>query len=104
MANKADQQPTWTSKVTDALRKADDFMSFAQLQAATGADNNQLSATLHHLKNRRVVDAMEGDGSLWWYLTGEDTRQRAVEMRQPEPKGNRTRKPYTRKGKVQKGD
>lgn len=91
MAKKADMQPTWTFKVEKALKEADDFMSFEQLRAVTGATHNQMTATLHHLKKSRVVDALEGDGRLWWFLTGEDKRTTKVEERTPEPKGNRHR-------------
>lgn len=95
----ADRQPTWTSKVVRALADANDFMSFDQLIEATGANRNQLGATLHHLQNRRVVEAVEGGGHLWWMLTGEDTRSKSVDERAQEPKGNRTRKGTPRKPK-----
>ena len=90
-ANRADMQPTWTSLTCKALQEADDFMSFDQLMERTGASYKQMSATLYHLKKERVVDALEGDGRLWWFLTGEDKRTYTQEQRTPEPKGNRTR-------------
>jgi hypothetical protein len=88
---KADRRPTWTSLTVEALRVADDFLNMQQLMAAIGANGNQMRATLHHLKRTRVVDAMESDGVLWFYLTGEDKRSMTVQQRVPEPKGNRTR-------------
>lgn len=87
----ADRKPTWTSLTVQALRIADDFMNFAQLMAATGADANRMAATIHHLKEHRVIAAMDNDGVLWFYLTGEDTRTTTLGERVPEPKGNRTR-------------
>lgn len=98
----ADRKPTWTSLTVDALRIADDFMNVAQLVAATGGSANQIAAALHSLKGYRVVGAMESDGVLWFYLTGEDTRTTTVEARTPEPKGNRTREAgrYKRKPKA----
>jgi hypothetical protein len=102
---KADMRPTWTSLTVDALKRADDFMTLQQLLGATGATSNQMTAALHHLKKFRVVDAMENDGVLWFYLTGEDTRARVTEERTPEPKGNRSRAvgKYTRKPKPPAG-
>lgn len=94
MANKADRKPTWTAKVRDALRDADDFMSFDQLVQATGANRQQLAATLHHLKvNAGVIDCLEAEGRLWWFLTGNDKRLYSHEERVVEPKGSRTRGP-----------
>lgn len=85
--------PTWTSKTVQALRAADDFLNFPQLLAATGANPDQLRASLHHLKVRAgAVDCLEAEGHLWWFLTGEDRRATTVDERVPEPKGNRTRK------------
>lgn len=96
-STKADKKPTWTSLVVEALHTADDFMTLPQLMGATGANGDQMRATLHHLKNSRVIDAMEADGVLWFYLTGEDTRLKPLAERVPEPKGNRHRKAYTRR-------
>jgi hypothetical protein len=88
---KADRRPTWTSLTVEALRVADDFLNVQQLMAATGANGNQMRATVHFLKLRKVIDAMETDGVLWFYLTGQDERTIAIEQRVQEPKGNRTR-------------
>lgn len=88
---KADRRPTWTALTTEALRRIDDFATLEQLMTLTGANGNQMRATLHWLKRAGVVEAMETDGRLWWYLTGEDKRIREVPERTEEPKGNRSR-------------
>lgn len=86
------KQATWTSRVHDALRAADDFRSFEQLLAATGANRNQLSAALFHLHKRKVVESIESGGKLWWFITGDDDRLVIVEQRTPEEPGTRRRK------------
>ena len=91
--NRADARPTWTHLVLEALRTADDFMSFEQIAASTGASHNQLSATLHHLQNRKAVEAVEVNGKPWWFATGADTRTKTVDVRVPEEPGNRRRGP-----------
>lgn len=84
--------PTWTSLVEEALRKADDFMGAEALRAATGANPRQLSAALHHLRQRRAVDSVESSCRLWWFATPElDNRARVVEERRPEDPGTRRR-------------
>jgi hypothetical protein len=88
-----DPRPTWTHLTLEALRVADDFVSFDDLRAATGASPNQLSAALFHLQKRRCVEAIEGNGKLWWFATGEDTRSRVQELRTPEEPGSRRRGP-----------
>lgn len=91
--NKADRKPTVTKLVLDALQVCDDFLSLELLRAATGANNNQITAALHHLQKRKAVDCVVGpDDLLWWFATGEDDRQRIVEERVAEPPGNRTRR------------
>lgn len=90
---KADAKPTWTSLVLGALTKADDFLSLDQLMAATGANMNQVTASLHHLSKRHAVESVVGgDGKLWWFATpASDDRTKVVEQRIREPEGNRTR-------------
>lgn len=96
----ADRKPTWTSLTVDALTRADDFLNTRQIMAATSGSANQIAAALHHLKGFGVVAAMESDGVLWFYLTGNDTRSRVVGERVPEPEGNRARMSgYKRKPK-----
>ena len=90
---RADAQPTWTSRVLKFITTADDFATVAQIMAGTGANINQATATLHHLKKFHAVDCLEADGQLWWFATpGDDTRERTVDMRVPEEPGNRTRR------------
>ena len=85
--------PTWTHLVTEALRTADDFRSFTELRAATGARVNQLSAALWHLQRCRVVESVAGPGGLFWFYTGVgDTRCREVGERTPEAKPRRARR------------
>lgn len=86
------KRPTWTRLTVDALKKADDFMSFTQLLAATGANANQMRATLHHLQARKVVDAVLVQDGPWWFLTGDDTRSFTTDERVPEEPGNRHRR------------
>lgn len=90
-SNKADRKPTWTSLTVQALQARDDFMTLPQLVAVTGANPSQMGAALHHLKQHGVVEALQAEGGLWWFLTGKDTRSREVGERVPEPEGNRTR-------------
>lgn len=87
----ADKQPTLTALVVQALGRLDDFATAAQLRAAIGTENN-LSSTLHWLKQNGVVDSMESDGQLWFYLTGDDKRTRSFEERAKEEPGTRARK------------
>ena len=87
------KEPTTTSLVVEALTRRDDFMTGAQLTAATGRGSNQVWAALSHLRNRHVVDSVESAGRLWWFLTAaDDDRQRVVEERRPEDKPRRGRR------------
>jgi hypothetical protein len=97
---RADRKPTWTHVILEAMKTLDDFMTAEQIGQLTGANNSQVSATLHHFKNNGVAECLESDGKLWWYLTGEDKRTKTVDERVPEEKGHRTRrKGYSRKPK-----
>lgn len=94
-SSKAERKPTHTSLVLAALTKADDILSFAQIKALVpGSSVNQVSASLCHLAKRHAVENVVGnDEALWWFATpAADDRERIVEERAPEPKGNRTRK------------
>jgi len=94
MAKKKDAQPSKTSLVLKALEAADDFVTAAQLvkTMAAIANPNQISAALHHLKNRHAVDCMESDGSLWWYTTPDlDDRTKTVDERVVEENPRRRR-------------
>lgn len=95
---KADKAPTWTFRVLKALQAADDFQSVAQLKKSTGGHSNQITAALWYLKHKAsAVDSVESGGSLWWFVTGEDTRPVTRDERVVEPAGNRTRKPRIQK-------
>ena len=83
-SRKADREPSKVSIVLRALVEADDFITAAQLiQRLVGKANvNQISASLHHLRNRHAVASMESDGKLWWYSTPEhDDRSKKVDER-----------------------
>jgi hypothetical protein len=85
--------PTATSRVLEALVAADDFMTGRQLQAATALDCNHVSAALHSLRNHKAVQAMNVDGTLWWFATPEDdTRIRVLHERTPEARPRKPRK------------
>lgn len=91
--SRADRRPTWTKLILEALTRADDFATAAQLCAATGAAMNQCSAALHHLRNRHAVDCLASDGQLFWFATPEtDDRDRKVDERRPEEPGTRRRR------------
>jgi hypothetical protein len=86
------KKPTWTSLTVEAMRLADDFMSLEQLMVATGANGNQMRATLHWLQKAKVVDNVVSAGGLYWFLTGEDSRETTVDERTPEEPGTRRRR------------
>lgn len=89
----ADRRPTWTRLILATLVSADDFATAQQLCAATGANMNQASAALHHLRNRKAVDCLASDGQLFWFATPDtDDRARTVDERRPEEPGNRVRR------------
>ena len=72
---KRGQIETTTHLVTDALKKATDLMSIAQLVAITGRSTHQVSAALITLRNLYgAVDAVIEYGRSYWILTGEDSR------------------------------
>lgn len=90
--NRAAKHPTWTHLVEETLRTADDFVSFEDIKAATGANRNQTSAALHHLQSRKVVDAVSVQGVPFWFYTGLDTRIYTVEERVKEENPRRVRR------------
>lgn len=96
--SKQDKRPTWTSLILEALTKADDFMTAKQLGMAVGATHNQVSAALHHLRNRHAVDCLASDDQLFWFATPDsDDRERVVEERRPEEPGTRRRRAIVKK-------
>ena len=85
------KQETWTNKVLRILVDADDFMNYAMLCKATGANLNQISASCLHMLKRRAVDVViDKDGVGWWYATP-DTDNRTRARREQIP--SKTRKP-----------
>lgn len=84
--------PTLTTLVQEALARADDFMTAAQLAEITKHTPNQVSTALWALSNYKVVESVESQGRLWWFLTTTDTRTRIFEERTPETKPRRTRR------------
>ena len=98
---------TVTGKVEDELRAAQirgvDFMTYRDLEAATGEDPNNVRRTLHYLRARRVVDVViESDGTGWWFVLPPeyDTRLRKLSERALEEPGSRKiTKPRSDKGK-----
>lgn len=92
--------PTCTSVVLAFLVRLDSFATAPQIRTQTGLNVNQVSAALHHLRNRRAVNCMEDGGHLWWYATPqEDNRTFVLDERVPESKP-RNRKPRKSDGKV----
>ena len=90
--NKADKKPTWSSLILELLKASDDFLNLDQIKAATGASNNQATATLTHLHRRHAIDVVDSGNRLWWFATAEnDNRTRTLDLRAEEPKGNRVR-------------
>jgi hypothetical protein len=89
-SNKADREETCTHKVESLFQKMDDFLTMRQVIEMTGLKGNQVGAVLHHLKRVGVLESMESEGRLYWYVLGKDTRTRTVEERVKEPEGNRS--------------
>lgn len=87
------KQPTHTKLVLEYLVKIDDFATADQIVLGTGSAPNQVSATLHHLRNRHAIDCVAADGQLWWYATPDyDNRSFKLEEREPEVKPRNRRK------------
>ena len=86
-----DKRPTWTTKILDLLAGKNDFMSTQQIREAVGANCNQTSASLIHLRRSRAIDCViEPNGVAWWLATPEDdVRCRHCDERAEEPKGSR---------------
>lgn len=71
---------TWTAQVTEALRLFDQPLSGRQLMDLTGGSLNQISATLHWLQKKHVIEAVLVQDEPFWFLTGEDEREKTVEV------------------------
>lgn len=82
--------PTTTSLVEEALRLADDFMSYPMLLQASGRSTSQVGAALSHLRKHKAVDSVLVEGRPWWFATPEtDTRSHTREEMIPEDKPRR---------------
>ena len=89
------KEATSTTRVLDALVRADDFVTARQLQLLLALDCNHVSAALYHLRKYCAVDFVEAEDALWWFATPDrDCRSRAVHERVPEvkPRARRKRK------------
>lgn len=90
---KRNTETTATFLVLDALKRADDFRTVAQLQSETGKSYNRVQAALHHLRVHKAVDFVEAERKLWWFATPtSDTRSRTVDERFMEDKPRKSRK------------
>lgn len=69
------KQTTTTLLVLEALQNADDFLTAREIMRITGRESNRVTAALAHLRKHKVVECLEQDGQLFWYLTGEDDRE-----------------------------
>lgn len=96
-----DKEPTATTLVLTALRATDDFMSRRMLCAAIpGVTMGQVSAALCHLRKHHAVGVViEPDGVGWWFALppAEDDRSRTVDLRAPELRPRRPRRPKVSK-------
>lgn len=88
------KQETYTSRVMEALRKCDDFMTAQQLAEKL---NHNIHNALRELNLYGAVDWVEQGGKLWWFALPpeSDTRSRVIEERTPEtgPRRPKRRKP-----------
>lgn len=91
--NRKVPEPTYTSRVEEALERADDFMTAAGLVEATGIDLHHVSTCIWYMNKVEAIQSLESDGQLWWFLTPDrDRRTKKVEMRRPEDKPRRARR------------
>ena len=90
-----DKKPTWTYLVLKHLEaQPDNFMTAAQLRSSAGANCDQMSAALIHLRKRHAIDCVvEPDGVAWWFATTQyDDRCRHCDERVIEELGHRRRR------------
>lgn len=85
-----DREPTKTSRVWELMLRANDYLTWRQIQEATDLSPANVASILHALLDYGAVECFESNGKLWWYATpGGDRRSRIIELRAPEPPGNR---------------
>lgn len=97
---RGETKPTSVWLVREAIAKADDFMTVEMIVKAIGRKRNNVTAAVHWLKSRRVIDAVEVDLVLWWFITGEDDRHHTTDVITAEPIHKR---PYHRRPNRKKG-
>lgn len=91
--NRKTPEPTYMSRVEEALNRADDFLTVAQIVEATRIDLHHVAACIWWLNKMKAIESLESDGQLWWFYTPEkDKRVKRIEMRRPEDKPRRTRR------------
>jgi len=74
------KRTTTTTKITEALHAPGvDFMDLKMLMAATHEPVNRVTAALHHLRKKRVVDVVvNADGAGWWFALPPEFDQRSI--------------------------
>lgn len=73
---------SFTCRVFTCLKEADDFLTLRQLSTRSGVSTTRASAALHHLFNRKAVNCLAEDNTLYWYATpDEDDRSRTYDER-----------------------
>lgn len=91
--NRKAPEPTYMSRVEEALERADDFMTAAGLVEATGIDLHHVSTCIWYMNKVEAIQSLESDGQLWWFLTPDrDRRTKKIEMRRPEERPRRARR------------
>ena len=86
------KEPTCTSVVLEYLVKLNDFATRQDIAKQTGFTDNQVSAALSHLNNRKAVDFAYSNHVIHWFATPEtDNRTKQVRERTPEEPGTRNR-------------
>lgn len=88
------KKPTCTSLVLLALRNRDDFMNHRMLMKETGCSINQITATLHNLRQHRAVDCViNPDGKAWWFACPPEDDNRSKHLDEIQAEIRRKRKP-----------
>lgn len=94
---KGPKAPAITFLVQEALRVADEFLTFEEIRYTTQCTPNQVSAALYHLCKFKVVEALPQEEEVYYFLTGEDNRHRYLELRAKEEQPRNRRKANVRK-------
>lgn len=78
--------------VQEWLTTFSDFATARVISLGCGVSTHNTKSALCHLRKYGVVDSVESNGCLWWFITGLDTRQSVLEERALEAKPRRQRK------------